>query len=72
MGQLISGAIIFGFGHAYQGKIGIVQTGIYGLIFGGVFIFTKSLITGQVLHVIIDSVNGIIGGYALSLLHTKS
>lgn len=69
---LISGAIIFGFGHAYQGKIGIVQTGIYGLIFGGVFIFTKSLITGQVLHVIIDSVNGIIGGYALSLLHTKS
>jgi len=69
---LIIGAVIFGFGHAYQGKIGIVQTGIYGLIFGGVFIFTKSLIAGQVLHVIIDSVNGIIGGYAFSLLRSKS
>jgi membrane protease YdiL (CAAX protease family) len=69
---LIIGAVIFGFGHAYQGKIGIVQTGIYGLIFGGVFIFTKSLVAGQVLHVIIDSVNGIIGGYAFSLLRSKS
>jgi membrane protease YdiL (CAAX protease family) len=69
---LIIGAVIFGFGHAYQGKIGIVQTGIYGLIFGGVFIFTKGLVAGQVLHVIIDSVNGIIGGYAFSLLRSKS
>ena len=69
---LVMGAVIFGFGHAYQGKIGIVQTGIYGLLFGGVFIFTKSLVPGQVLHVIIDSVNGIVGGYAYSLLNVKS
>jgi membrane protease YdiL (CAAX protease family) len=69
---LVMGAVIFGFGHSYQGKIGIVQTGIYGLLFGGVFIFTKSLVAGQVLHVIIDSVNGIVGGYAYSLLNVKS
>jgi uncharacterized protein len=69
---LVVGAVIFGFGHAYQGKIGIVQTGIYGLLFGGVFIITKSLVAGQVLHIIIDSVNGIIGGYAFSLLKVKS
>jgi len=69
---LVVGAIIFGFGHAYQGKMGIVQTGIYGLILGGVFIFTKSLVAGQVLHVIVDAVNGMVGGYALSLLKAKS
>ena len=69
---LVVGAIIFGFGHAYQGKMGIVQTGIYGLILGGVFIFTKSLVAGQVLHGIVDAVNGIVGGHALSLLNKKS
>ena len=69
---LLLGAVIFGFGHAYQGKLGIVQTGIYGLIFGAVFLFTKSLVAGQVLHVVIDSVNGLIGGYAFSLFNAKS
>jgi len=69
---LVFGAIVFGFGHIYQGKTGIVQTGIIGLILGIVFIFTKSLVAGQVLHVIIDAVNGIVGGYALKLIKSKS
>jgi membrane protease YdiL (CAAX protease family) len=66
------GAVIFGFGHAYQGKMGMVQTGIIGLIFGVVFIFTKSLVASQILHIIVDAVNGLVGGYAFSLLKTKS
>ena len=69
---LILGAVIFGFGHAYQGKMGMVQTGIIGLIFGVVFIFTKSLMASQILHIIVDAVNGLVGGYAFSLLKTKS
>ncbi len=69
---LVLGSVIFGFGHTYQGKMGIVQTGIIGLIFGVVFIFTKSLIASQILHVIVDVVNGIVGGYAFSLLKAKS
>jgi len=68
----ILGAVIFGFGHAYQGKMGMVQTGIIGLIFGVVFIFTKSLMASQILHIIVDAVNGLVGGYAFSLLKTKS
>jgi len=52
--------------------MGIVQTGIIGLIFGVVFIFTKSLVASQILHVIVDAVNGIVGGYAFSLLKAKS
>jgi uncharacterized protein len=69
---LILGAVIFGFGHAYQGKMGMLQTGIIGLIFGVVFIFTKSLMASQILHIIVDAVNGLVGGYAFSLLKTKS
>lgn len=69
---LISGAVIFGIGHVYQGKMGMIQTGIIGLIFGAVFIFTGSLIAGQILHTAIDAVNGIVGYYALSLLKFRS
>jgi len=69
---LVLGATIFGVGHAYQGKMGMIQTGIIGLIFGVVFIFTKSLVAGQILHFTIDAANGIAGGYALSLLRSKS
>ena len=65
---LLLGAVIFGCGHAYQGKNGMIQTGIIGLIFGGVFLLTGGLLAGQILHVSIDAVNGIVGGYALSLL----
>jgi uncharacterized protein len=69
---LVLGAVIFGVGHAYQGKMGMVQTGIIGLVFGVVFIFTKSLVAGQILHIIVDAVNGIVGSYAFSLLKAKS
>ncbi len=68
---LVLGAIVFGCGHAYQGKAGMIQTGILGLVFGGVLLLTKSLIAGQILHVTIDIVNGIAGSYAISLLKAQ-
>jgi membrane protease YdiL (CAAX protease family) len=58
-------AIAFGLGHAYQGRSGILVTGILGLYFGALAYSVRSLVPGQVLHVAIDLVNGIAVGYAL-------
>jgi membrane protease YdiL (CAAX protease family) len=69
---LVLGAVVFGSGHAYQGTMGMIQTGIIGLVFGIVFVFTENLIAGQILHFTIDAVNGIVGTYALLLLKSKS
>jgi membrane protease YdiL (CAAX protease family) len=52
--------------------MGMIQTGIIGLVFGIVFVFTENLIAGQILHFTIDAVNGIVGTYALLLLKSKS
>src|ERR1700733_10205962 len=58
LGLLIS-SIIFGFAHTYQGRNGILGTGVLGAIFGLVFIFSGSLIPGQVLHAAMDLNNGL-------------
>ena len=64
-GVAIGGAV-FGLAHAYQGPKGIIYTGVLGLLFGALFILSGSLFPGQVLHVAIDVVNGLIGAYALT------
>ena len=58
-------AIVFGLGHAYQGKDGMVVTAVLGLFFGSVAFFVRSLVPGQLLHVAIDLVNGIAVGATL-------
>jgi membrane protease YdiL (CAAX protease family) len=58
LGLLIS-SIIFGFAHTYQGRNGILGTGVLGVVFGLLFIFSGSLIPGQVLHAVIDLNNGL-------------
>ena len=59
-------AIVFGLGHAYQGKDGMIVTGILGLFFGALAYFVKSLVPGQLLHIAIDLVNGIAVGATLA------
>jgi len=59
---LIVAAFLFGLGHAYQGRQGILATGVLGLFFGGMFVAAKSLVPGQVLHAAIDLVNGVLAG----------
>ena len=59
-------AIVFGLGHAYQGKDGMIVTGVMGLFFGSVAYFVRSLVPGQLLHVAIDLVNGIAVGATLA------
>ena len=58
-------AIVFGLGHAYQGRDGMIVTGVLGLFFGGLAFLAQSLVPGQLLHVALDLVNGIAVGASL-------
>jgi membrane protease YdiL (CAAX protease family) len=62
-------AVVFGLGHAYQGRDGMIVTGILGLFFGSIASALGSLVPGQFLHVAIDLVNGIAVGATLARAH---
>lgn len=47
-------AMIFGVAHFYQGVRGIVMTGVAGLFFTGVRLFTGSLWPAMVIHALMD------------------
>jgi membrane protease YdiL (CAAX protease family) len=68
---VIVAAILFGIGHAYQGRQGILATGFLGLVFGGMFVLLKSLVPGQALHAGIDLVNGILAGRIVKRLERE-
>jgi membrane protease YdiL (CAAX protease family) len=51
--------LVFGFGHAYQGRGGVIVTAVLGTFLCGIVILTRSLVPGQILHATIDLVNGI-------------
>jgi membrane protease YdiL (CAAX protease family) len=57
-GLLVS-SVFFGFAHSYQGRSGILGTAVLGLVFGLLFVFTRSLIPGQLLHTLLDLTNGL-------------
>jgi membrane protease YdiL (CAAX protease family) len=44
------GAVLFGFGHGYEGGLAMVQTMLLGLILGALFVWRKSLVPGIVFH----------------------
>ena len=58
-------AVVFGLGHAYQGRGGVIVTGILGAGFGAIAWGLASLVPGQILHVAVDLVNGIAVGRTL-------
>jgi membrane protease YdiL (CAAX protease family) len=62
----VAAALIFGAGHAYQGRNGVVLTALLGGILGGVVAWTGSLLPGQVLHLAVDLVNGVAVGATLA------
>lgn len=51
----------FGLGHAYQGRAGIVKTGMVGLIMGCIVLLSGWLIPAMIIHGMIDSASGIAG-----------
>jgi hypothetical protein len=57
-------AVLFGLGHAYQGRQGIVRTTLGGVLFGGVALLTHSLLPGMAVHALAD-LGSAATGYAL-------
>lgn len=53
---------IFGFLHAYQGQVGVVRTGLMGLLLAAVFLWSGSLWPAILGHAAIDLVGGLILG----------
>jgi len=58
---MLAAAVVFGAAHAYQGRSGILKTGLVGLVMGALFLFTGSLLWPMILHVAVDLQGGAIG-----------
>jgi uncharacterized protein len=56
---LVLQAIIFGCGHIYQGWRPALVTAIYGLIFGLVAVWRRSIIPGAIAHAVADVLGGL-------------
>jgi uncharacterized protein len=56
---LLLQAVIFGFGHIYQGWRPAAVTATYGLAFGLVAAWRRSIIPGAIAHAIVDVIGGL-------------
>jgi membrane protease YdiL (CAAX protease family) len=54
-------AIVFGLGHAYQGKKGIVKTGVVGIVMNIIVLATGWLLPAMVVHALVDASAGHLG-----------
>ncbi len=57
---LVSQALLFGIGHAYQGVDACARITIFGLLYGMVAMWRKSLRPGMIAHALSDIVAGIV------------
>jgi membrane protease YdiL (CAAX protease family) len=51
---IIAAGAIFGLGHAYQGRKGMLTSGLMGILLGALYWWTGSLLPGMILHTLID------------------
>ncbi len=51
---VVVAAVLFGVAHAYQGRLGMLATGLVGAAFTGLYLGTGSLLLPMVLHVLVD------------------
>jgi uncharacterized protein len=58
---LLLTSVLFGLAHTYQGRSGVVGTGLMGLLLGGTRILCGSLIPVMVWHAAVDLAAGIMG-----------
>lgn len=76
LGHLLLGfalaTLAFGLGHAYQGRGGVIVTAVLGTFLSGIVILTGSLVPGQLLHGVIDLVNGTALGMAMVRLEREA
>ena len=54
-------AVIFGFGHLYQGRRGILTTALVGIVFCAIYLVSGSLYLGMLLHALADAHSGHLG-----------
>lgn len=58
-------ALAFGIAHAYQGPIGILKTGVVGLIMGTLYVLSGSIWGPMLVHAVVDITSGRIAHCAL-------
>jgi membrane protease YdiL (CAAX protease family) len=63
---VVVGAALFGIGHLYQGRAGMMKTGVTGLLLGILYVGTGSLLYPMILHAAVD-----LHGNALALHATR-
>jgi len=51
---IVIAAVLFGMGHIYQKLIGVLGTGVMGLLFGFLYFFTGSLFLPMIVHALFD------------------
>lgn len=58
-GAALASSVSFGLAHSYQGRRGMITTGIGGALFALLAIATRSIVPGMVLHALVDVMGGI-------------
>lgn len=51
---IVVAAVLFGIGHLYQKLSGVLGTGLIGLVFGLLYLFTGSLLLPMIVHALFD------------------
>ena len=58
---IVSSSILFGIGHIYQGRRGVILTFVLGMIFASLRAWTGSLLPCAIIHFVVDSIAGVMG-----------
>ena len=61
----VASSVLFGIGHAYQGRAGVVKTTGVGLVMAALYAYSGSLWPSILLHAALDVQGGAIGYEAL-------
>ena len=65
LAMMLSG-VVFGLAHAYQGRVGVLKTGLIGIAFGGLTLLSQSIVPAILLHIAVDALNGQLGYFVIS------
>lgn len=58
---LIIPAVVFSLSHLYQGWWAVIKIMVIAILFGGIFVFSGSLLLVVIIHVLIDLISGMMG-----------
>ncbi|MBS0198181.1 MAG: CPBP family intramembrane metalloprotease [Planctomycetes bacterium] len=57
---MLAASAVFGLAHAYQGRQGIVRTGVVGAMFGAIYLLSGSLLWPVIGHAAVDLAGGML------------